>query len=143
MPSSTARKIVETNLLGPFLVCRESAKLMKKHRYGRIVNFSTIAVPMHLEGEAIYAASKSAVVTFTQIIARELAEFGITCNVVGPAPIETDLIRGVPAEKIDRIVNNLAIKRLGRFEDIANVIDFFIRPESDFITGQVIYLGGL
>jgi 3-oxoacyl-[acyl-carrier protein] reductase len=143
MPGATARKIVETNLLGPFLVCRESAKLMKKHRYGRIVNFSTIAVPMHLEGEAIYAASKSAVVTFTQIIARELAEFGITCNVVGPAPIETDLIRGVPAEKIDRIVNNLAIKRLGRFEDIANVIDFFIRPESDFITGQVIYLGGL
>lgn len=143
MPGATAKKIVETNLLGTFLVCRESAKLMKKHRYGRIVNFSTIAVPMHLEGEAIYAASKSAVVTFTQIIARELAEFGITCNVVGPAPIETDLLRGVPAEKIDRIVNNLAIQRLGRFEDIANVIDFFIRPESDFITGQVIYLGGL
>lgn len=143
MPGATARKIVETNLLGTFLVCRESAKLMKKHRYGRIVNFSTIAVPMHLEGEAIYAASKSAVVTFTQIIARELAEFGITCNVVGPAPIETDLIRGVPAEKIDRIVNNLAIKRLGRLEDIANVIDFFIKPESNYITGQVIYLGGL
>lgn len=143
MPGATARKIVETNLLGPFLVCRESAKLMKKHQYGRIVNFGSIAVPMHLEGEAIYAASKSAVVTFTQIIARELAEFGITCNVVGPAPIETDLIRGVPAEKIDRIVNNLAIKRLGCFEDIANVIDFFIKPESDFITGQVIYLGGL
>ncbi len=142
MPSSTATKIIETNLYGTFLVSRESAKLMKKHRYGRIVNFSTIAVPMHLEGEAIYAASKSAVVTFTQIIARELAEFGITCNVVGPAPIETDLIRGVPAEKIDRIVNNLAIKRLGRFEDIANVIDFFIKPESDYITGQVIYLGG-
>lgn len=142
MPGATARKIVETNLLGTFLVCRESAKLMKKHQYGRIVNFSTIAVPMHLEGEAIYAASKSAVVTFTQIIARELAEFGITCNVVGPAPTETDLIRGVPAEKIDRIVNNLAIKRLGRFEDIANVIDFFIKPESDYITGQIIYLGG-
>ncbi len=142
MPGETAKRIVETNLLGTFLFSRESAKLMKKHQYGRIVNFSTIAVPMHLEGEAIYAASKSAVVTFTQIIARELATFGITCNVVGPAPTETDLIRGVPAEKIDRIVNNLAIKRLGRFEDIANVIDFFIRPESDFITGQVIYLGG-
>ncbi len=143
MPSSTATKIIETNLYGTFLVSRESAKLMKKHRYGRIVNFSSIAVPMHLEGEAIYAASKSAVVTFTQIIARELAEFGITCNVVGPAPIETDLIRGVPAEKIDRIVNNLTIKRLGHFEDIANVIDFFIKPESNYITGQVIYLGGV
>jgi len=143
MPNATAKRIVETNLGGTFLVCRESAKLMRKHHFGRIMNFSTIAVPMHLEGEAIYAASKSAIVTFTKIIARELAEFGITCNVVGPTPIETDLIKGVPHEKIDRIVKSLVIKRMGRFEDIANVIDFFVKPESDYITGQVIYLGGM
>jgi len=142
MPGSTATKIVQTNLCGTFLICRESAKLMMKQRYGRIVNFSTIAVPMHLEGEAIYAASKSAVVTFTKIIARELAGYGITCNTVGPAPIETDLIRSVPSEKIDQLVNRLAIKSLGSFEDVANVIDFFVRPESGAVTGQVIYLGG-
>ena len=69
--------------------------------------------------------------------------YGITCNAVGPTPIETDLIRGIPSEKIHRIVSNLAIKRMGRFEDIANVIDFFIKPESDYITGQVVYLGGV
>lgn len=142
MPGETATKIIATNLYGTFLICRESAKFMKKHGYGRIVNFSTIAVPMRLEGEAIYAASKSAVVTFTQVIARELAGFGITCNAVGPAPIETDLIRGVPSDKIERLVNQLAIKRMGRFEDVANVIDFFVRPESSAVTGQVIYLGG-
>jgi 3-oxoacyl-[acyl-carrier protein] reductase len=143
MPETTATNIIKTNLLGTFLVCRESAKLMKKHRYGRIVNFSTIAVPMRLEGEAIYAASKSAVVTFTQVIAREMAGFGITCNVVGPAPIDTDLIRGVPSEKIKSLVDNLAVKRLGCFEDVANVVDFFVSPESDAVTGQVIYLGGV
>lgn len=143
MPGATAKKIIETNLYGTFLVCRESAKLMKKRQYGRLINFSTIAVPMRLEGEAIYAASKSAVVTFTQVIARELAGFGITCNIVGPAPIETDLIRGVSSEKIERLVNSLVIKRLGRFEDVANVIDFFVRPESEAVTGQVIYLGGV
>lgn len=142
MPGSTAAKIVETNLYGTFLVCREGAKVMKKHGYGRIVNFSTIAVPMRLKGEAIYAASKSAVVTFTKVIARELAEFGITCNTVGPAPVDTDLIRGVPPEKINQLVNNLPIKKLGCFEDVANVIDFFVRPESSAVTGQVIYLGG-
>jgi len=142
-PVTTAAKIMDTNLKGSFLICRESAKLMKKHGFGRIINFSTIAVPMHLEGEAIYAATKSAVVTFTKVIARELASFGITCNAVGPAPTETDLIRSIPSEKIDRIVNSLAIKRLGRLEDIANVIDFFIKPESSYITGQVIYLGGV
>jgi 3-oxoacyl-[acyl-carrier protein] reductase len=142
-PESMVAKILDTNLKGTFLVCRESAKLMKKHRYGRIVNFSTIAVPMCLGGEAIYAASKSGVETFSKVIARELAEFGITCNAVGPTPILTDLIRAVPKDKIDTIVDSLAIKRLGKFEDIANVIDFFIRPESNYITGQIVYLGGI
>ena len=142
-PLDTVSKITDTNLKGAFLVCREGAKLMKKRRFGRIVNFSTVAVPMQLEGEAIYAASKSAVETFTKVMAQELSEFGITCNVVGPTPIETDLIRRIPREKIDRLVNSLAIKRLGKFEDVANVIDFFIKPESDSITGQVIYMGGV
>jgi 3-oxoacyl-[acyl-carrier protein] reductase len=142
-PGKTVDRVMNTNFKGTFLTCRESAKLMQKRHYGRIINFSTIAVPMNVEGEAIYAASKSAIVRFSKVVARELAEFGITCNVIGPTPIETDLIRSVPAEKIDRIVNGLAIKRMGRFEDVANVIDFFIKPESDYITGQVIYLGGV
>ena len=142
-PTETVDRIMATNFRGTFLVCREGAKLMKKRRYGRIVNIGTVATPMRLEGEAMYAASKSAIVTFTQILAHELAEYGITCNIVGPTPIDTDLIRSVPQEKIARIVNNLAIKRLGRFQDIANVIDFFVKPESDYVTGQVVFLGGV
>ena len=63
--------------------------------------------------------------------------------VVAPTPIETDLIKNVPKDKIQNIIDQLAIKRLGRFEDVANVIDFFIRPESDYVTGQVITLGGV
>lgn len=141
-PAASVDRILATNFRGTFFICREAAKLMQRRRYGRIVNLSTVAVPLLLEGEAIYAASKSAVVTFTQILARELAGFGVTCNVVGPAPIETDLIRNVPKDKIDLIIEQLAIKRLGRFEDVVNVIDFFVKPESDYITGQVIYLGG-
>jgi 3-oxoacyl-[acyl-carrier protein] reductase len=143
MPEVTATNIFQTNLIGTFLVCRESAKLMIKQKYGRIINFSTVAVPLQLEGEALYAASKSAVVTFTKILARELAGYGITCNTVGPTPIDTDLIRGVSAEKIGQLVDRLAIKRLGSFEDVANVIEFFIQPESSAVTGQVIYLGGV
>lgn len=142
-PAATAERIFATNFQGVFLLCREVAKAMQRRRYGRIVNVSTVAVPLHLEGEAIYAASKSAVVTFTQILAREVASYGITANVVAPTPIETDLIRSVPKEKIDAIVERLAVKRLGRFEDVANVIDFFVRPESDYVTGQVITLGGV
>jgi len=142
-PTATIDRIMATNFRGTVLVCREAAKLMMRRKYGRIVNLSTIAVPMRLEGEAAYAASKSAVVTYSQILARELGPLGITVNVVGPTPIETDLIRNVPKDKIQRILDQQAIKRLGRFEDVANVIDFFVKPESEYVTGQVIYLGGV
>jgi 3-oxoacyl-[acyl-carrier protein] reductase len=142
-PTKVARNIVDTNLIGTFLLCREAAKLMKRHNFGRIVNFTTVATPLKLEGEAIYAASKAAIISFTQIIAKELASFGITANAIGPTPIQTDLIKAVPQEKIDSLVQRQAIKRLGQFSDVSNVIDFFIRPESDFITGQVLFLGGV
>lgn len=142
-PAASVDRIFATNVRGTFLVCREAARLMQRHRFGRIVNLSTVAVPLRLEGEALYAASKSAVEMLTRILARELGQFGITVNAVGPTPIETDLIRGVPADKIQRIIDTLAIRRLGRFEDVANVIDFFVRRESDYVTGQVIYLGGV
>jgi 3-oxoacyl-[acyl-carrier protein] reductase len=142
-PTATIDRVITTNFRGTALVSREAAKLMMSRRYGRIVNMSTVAVPLLVEGEALYAASKSAVVTYSRVLARELAPFGITVNVVGPAPIETDLIQGVPAEKIQRIVDQQAIKRPGRFEDVANVVDFFSAPESDYVTGQLVYLGGV
>jgi 3-oxoacyl-[acyl-carrier protein] reductase len=142
-PAKVARNILETNVVGTFLLCREAARLMKRREFGRIVNFATVATPLKLEGEAVYAASKAAVTSFTQIIARELATFGITVNAVGPTPVQTDLIKSVPPEKIESIVRRQAIQRLGEMRDVANVVDFFIQPASDFITGQVIYLGGV
>ena len=142
-PAVTVRKIMETNVLGSFLMAREGAKLMRSSDHPRIVNFSTVATPLKLEGESVYAASKAAIVSLTEVLARELAEFGITVNAVGPTPVETDLIRNVPEEKINRLLARQAIPRLGTFEDISNVIDFFINPASDFVTGQNLYLGGV
>jgi 3-oxoacyl-[acyl-carrier protein] reductase len=142
-PAKSANRMMEVNVTGTMLVCRDAAKVMIRRKFGRIVNFTTIVAPIALAGEAIYAASKSAVVTFTRILAFELGQWGITCNSFGATPIMTDMIRGVPQEKIDAVVNGLAIKRLGTYADCANVCDFFISRSSDNITGQVIYLGGI
>jgi 3-oxoacyl-[acyl-carrier protein] reductase len=142
-PLTTVQRILNTNVVGTFLFCREAAKLMMIKKYGRIVNFTTVATPLRLEGEAIYAASKAAVITLTQVLAREFAPFNITVNAIGPTPIDTDLIRSVPAQKISELLRRQAIPRKGELGDVTNAIDFFIRPESNFVTGQVLFLGGI
>ena len=136
-------KIFNTNFLGTFLFTREVAKVMMKEKYGRVINFSTIAKPLRLEGEAVYAASKAAIESFTQTSSKELNSFNITVNAIGPTPIKTDLIKAVPKDKIEDLLNKQTIKRFGTFEDIINVVDFFIDDRSSFITGQIIYLGGV
>lgn len=141
-PGITVKKVFETNFFGSFFFARECAKVMKNHG-GRIVNFSTVAVPMNLEGEMIYASSKAAVEQMTKIMAKELAEFKITVNAIGPSPIYTDLIKVVPKDKVAELLEKQVIHRLGTFSDLENVIDFFIDDKSDFITAQIIYLGGL
>ncbi len=142
-PFHTVQNIFSTNVFGTFLFCREVAKVMTKQKYGRIVNFATVATPLNLEGEAAYAASKAAVESFTRVMSRELADYNITVNACGPTPVMTDLIKGVSDHKMDELIGVQAIKRMGTNEDIANVTDFFIRPESEFITGQTLYLGGV
>ena len=142
-PLSSVESLFRTNVYGTFLFSREVAKFMSRNKYGRIVNFVTVAVPLRLEGEAVYAASKSAIEKFTQVLAKEVSRLNITCNSVGPGPVETDLIKGVTKEAIERLVDSLAIKRLGTCDDVANVIDFFISRSSGYITGQTIYLGGM
>lgn len=142
-PYATVRRVMDTNLGGTFLFSREAAKMMQKAKFGRIVNFTTVAVPLKLEGEAAYVASKAAVQGLTQVMSRELAQFGITVNAIGPVPVETDLIRAVPKDKIAGLIERQAIKRFGKYEDVANVCDFFLKPESNFITGQILFLGGV
>ncbi|MFO1451557.1 MAG: SDR family oxidoreductase [Opitutaceae bacterium] len=142
-PAASAEAVFATNFQGTFLFCREVAKVMVRQKQGRIVNFSTVATPLRLEGESLYAASKAAVESFTRVLARELGPTGVTVNALGPTPIPTDLIKGVPKAKLDALLARQAIARLGTIDDVINVVEFFLSARSAFVTGQVVYLGGV
>ena len=142
-PVESFQKIFSINVQGTFLFCQKALSLLKRAPNPRIINMSTVAVPMQLEGESVYAASKSAVETLTQIIAKEYGSFGITCNAIGPSPIDTALIKGVSKDKIAKLIKRQAIQKMATAEDVINLADFFLRPESKMISGQIVYLGGV
>lgn len=142
VPYQSALKTVEINLLGTFLMSREAAKVMMKHSSGRIINFSSMAVKHEVEGEALYTASKSAVLSFTRVMAKELYPYGITCNVVAPSALTTDLMNDVERKALQHLLQRNAIQEMGKMEDITTATDWLLSKESRAITGQVIYLGG-
>ena len=144
MPIDQVANVVKTNLIGTFNCSAQFARLLRgATNGGRIVNFSTVAVPLHLEGEAAYAASKAGIEELTKVMSREYAPYGITCNAVGPTPVDTDLIASVGEDRLARLKERQAIKHFATFDDIWNVVGFFISKDSAMITGQVIYLGGV
>jgi 3-oxoacyl-[acyl-carrier protein] reductase len=142
-PIDNVQEIMNTNFMGTFIFCQKAINLLRKSPNARIINLSTVAVPLNLAGEAAYAASKSAVETLTRIMAKEIGSFGITCNAIGPSPIATQLISGVGEEKINKLIQQQAIKKMAKVEDVTNIVDFYLNPNSHMITGQIIYLGGI
>jgi 3-oxoacyl-[acyl-carrier protein] reductase len=143
MPAGAAQAMVNVNLLAPFLVSREAAKLMRRSKSGRIVNISSMAVSLEPEGDSVYAACKAGLTTLTNILAKEFAGFGVTCNTLGITAIETDMLRQLPRDKIDAVIASLPLPRYATANDILNVVDFFASDRSDYVTAQTIYLGGV
>jgi 3-oxoacyl-[acyl-carrier protein] reductase len=141
-PPADARAVVDTNVLGVFNCTHQAIRLLRQSPAGRIVNLTTVAVPLRLEGEAVYAATKAAVESLTRSTAREVGRLGITCNAVGPSPIRTALVAGVPEAALEGLVARQAVPRWATVDDVGHVVDFFLQPESAMITGQVVYLGG-
>lgn len=142
LPLDQARQMIEVNFLAAFALTQSALRLLRHASSGRIVNVSTVAVPLRLEGESVYAASKSALETLTRISAKEFGPLGITCNAIGPSPVRTQLTRELPEDKLQRIIDQQAVPRWAEPADVAHVVDFFLHPHSGMITGQVIYLGG-
>lgn len=139
---ASAKSTLITNVLGTFVMTREAAKLMMRNRFGRVINFGSMATRHEVEGEAIYTASKSAIHSFTRVVAKELQPFGITCNVISPSSVQTDLMALVDPIKLASVLARNAIPRNGTFQEISTVIDFLLSDDGSSITGQNIFLGG-
>lgn len=141
-PAATVHKVIATNLMGAIHVSQAFAPALVRAKGGRIIHFSTIAVPLGLAGEAVYVASKAGVEGFSRTFAREVAGFGVTVNCIAPGPIDTDLIAKVPAEAIDRIVRRQVVQRKGTPDDVWNVAAFLLSDAAGMISGQVLSVGG-
>lgn len=146
MPLKNAIDMINVDLLAVFLVSRESAKLMRKNSYGRIINIGSMAASLEPEGDSLYAACKVGINTLANVMAKEFASMNITCNTIAITAIETDMLKQhTPTAqiKIKEIIKNLPIPRMAKIEDILNVINFFSSEKSSYITAQIIYLGGI
>jgi len=143
MPASAARDMLNTNILGTFLVSREAAKLMRKNKWGRIINIGSMAASLEPIGDSVYASSKAAISTLANVMAKEFASLNITCNTLGISGIGTDMLGQLPKDKVDKVIASLPFPRYASPDDIFNVIDFFSSERSSYITAQTVFLGGV
>ena len=137
-PAAGAERLMRVNYLGTFHCLQAVGKVMVRQRVGRVINISTVAVPLSLEGEAAYVASKAAVEALTKVAARELVASGIIVSAVGFGPIDTQLTRAVPKAALAKI--NEAIGR-PQGTTLATAVDFLLAHLHSAEAGRIDYLG--
>lgn len=142
-PASMVEKIINTNLIGTIYCCQQFSPLMIREKQGRIINFSTISVPLGLKGESIYTASKAGVEGFTKSFAREMADFNITVNCISPGPIDTKLLKGITKEQIKSIISRQIIQKQFATDDICDAVELLLNNKSNSISGQILHIGGV
>ena len=135
-------EVIQTNLTGSFYTSQRAIKLMMKNKWGRIVFISSVVGISGNQGQANYAASKAGLIGLSKSISKEMGSRNITSNVVAPGYIETDMTSFLDGQNKENIIEQLSIKRIGKPEDIANVVSFLCNDESEYITGQVIPVDG-
>jgi 3-oxoacyl-[acyl-carrier protein] reductase len=136
-------KVLSVNLGGTFNCAKEVVPLMIKQGGGKIINISSVVGKMgDIASAPSYGTSKGAINTFTKSLARELAPYGINVNAVAPHAIETDMSREWSEEKRRQIVEAIPLKRLGKTEEVAEVVAFLASDGAGFITGQILDVNG-
>jgi acetoacetyl-CoA reductase len=134
--------VIQTNLTSCFNMTRQVIEGMRARGFGRIVNIGSINGQAGQFGQTNYAAAKAGMQGFTKALAQEGAARGITVNVIAPGYVETDMVRAVPADVLEKIVARIPVGRLGKPEEIARAVLFLVADEAGFITGSTLSING-
>ena len=134
--------VIDTNLGSCFNLCKLTFDDMRSAKFGRIVNIGSINGQAGQYGQVNYAAAKSGIHGFTKALAQEGARFGITVNAIAPGYVDTDMVRAVPPDVLQKIIGRIPMGRLGRAGDIARGVTFLTAEDADFITGSTLSING-
>jgi 3-oxoacyl-[acyl-carrier protein] reductase len=134
--------VLRTNLDGAFHAVRRATPGMMKARFGRIVNVGSVVGSTGSAGQVNYAAAKAGLIGLTRSVARELASRGVTCNLVAPGPIETAMLDSLSPQRVEQLVGQVALGRLGTPEEVAAVVAFLCSEASGYVTGAVVPVDG-
>ena len=140
---ATVQKLIQTNLIGTIHCCQLFAPIMIRQKYGSFINFSTIAVALALKGESIYAASKAGVEVYSRSFAREMSDFNVRVNCIAPGPIQTNLLKGITENQIEKIVSQQVIRKLFQKSDVCDLVELLLDDRARSISGQVLSVGGV
>jgi len=135
-------QVIATNLTSCFNMCRVVIEGMRERGFGRIVNIGSINGQAGQYGQVNYAAAKSGIHGFTKALAQEGAPRGITVNAIAPGYIDTEMVRAVPANVLEKIVARIPVGRLGHAEEIARGVLFLVSDEGGFVTGSTMSING-
>jgi len=142
MSLKTFDEVIDVNLRGTFICTRAIVPYMIKQKYGRVISTTSIVGIYGNFGQTNYAASKSGVIGMTRVWSRELGRYNISVNAVAPGFIETDMVRQMPADILQLMIDRTPLRRLGKPDEIANVFLFLASDEASFISGAVISADG-
>jgi acetoacetyl-CoA reductase len=135
-------EVIATNLTSCFNMCRCVIEGMRERGFGRIVNIGSINGQAGQYGQVNYAAAKSGIHGFTKALSQEGASRGVTVNAIAPGYIDTDMVRAVPANVLEKIVARIPVGRLGHAEEIARGVLFLVSDEGGFVTGSTLSING-
>ncbi len=142
MGAESWHAVIETNLTSLFNMCRVVIEGMRARNFGRIINISSVNGQLGQVGQANYSAAKAGVIGFSKALARESASKNVTVNTIAPGYIATDMVKAVPQNVLDKIIEKIPVGRLGEPTEIARAVCFLAADESGFITGETLSVNG-